>query len=80
MKKELTQAQKQLKRRMMFWGFGWGYLTMIVIELINVFLFAEESDWRLSSVVARLAVWTLAGFGMGRWLQWRAGLIGKKSK
>ena len=38
----------------------------------------EAPDLSISRIIINVVVWTLAGIGMGRWLQWRAGLIGKR--
>lgn len=62
----------------MRWGLGWGYLVMLGLPFTNWLLWDEP--WNLSAVniVLQLLIWSLTGWGMGRWLQWRAGLIGKR--
>ena len=78
MKKELTPAERQWKVRLMWSGLGWGYLVMLMYPFIDWLMWNEAPDLSISRIIINVVVWTLAGIGMGRWLQWRAGLIGKR--
>lgn len=35
MKRELTPEQLSQKRRLMWWGLGWGYLVMLLLPFTN---------------------------------------------
>lgn len=78
MKRELTPEQRSQKRRLMWWGLGWGYLVMLFLPFTNWLLWDEPLNLSAVNIVLQLLIWSLAGWGMGRWLQWRAGLIGKR--
>ncbi|WP_417153916.1 hypothetical protein [Rikenella microfusus] len=62
----------------MLWGLGWGYFLMFFVPLFDRLCWGDELNLNARNIVLQLAIWSLAGFGMGRWLQWRAGLIGKQ--
>lgn len=78
MKRELTPAERSQKRRLMWGGLGWGYLVMLGLPFTNWLLWDEPLNLSVVNIVLQLLIWSLAGWGMGRWSQWRAGLIGKR--
>lgn len=78
MKRELTPAERSQKRRLMWSGLGWGYLVMLGLPFTNWLLRDEPLNLSVVNIVLQLLIWSLAGWGRGRWLQWRAGLIGKR--
>lgn len=78
MKRRSTPAENRQKRVLMLWGLGWGYFLMFFVPLFNRLCWGYELNLSARNIVLQLAIWSLAGFGMGRWLQWRAGLIGKQ--
>lgn len=62
----------------MWSGLGWGYLVMLGLPFTNWLLWDEPLNLSVVNIVLQLLIWSLAGWGMGRWSQWRAGLIGKR--
>lgn len=78
MERELTPAERSQKRRLMWGGLGWGYLVMLGLPFTNWLLRDEPLNLSVVNIVLQLLIWSLAGWGMGRWSQWRAGLIGKR--
>lgn len=74
----IDTGRKSAKARSDAMGTGLGVFPDVFRAAFRSVVLGRRIESERTEHRFAIAIWSLAGFGMGRWLQWRAGLIGKQ--